>query len=345
MRGPGAGDHSFHGILLAVDLDGPVLLVFRALGLGDFLTGVPAYRALAAAYPDHRLVLAAPAALRPLARLAGVVDGILPCAGLEPIGPRISPPAVAVNLHGKGPQSHRIVLATRPERFIAFAHPSLPETGGLPEWRADEHEVQRWCRLLREEGIECDRDRLELQPPDVRLDGFLQGATVIHPGAAKGARRWPVDRWAEVALKEVAKGRRVLVTGSSDERSLACNLAERAGLPAGSVLAGRTDLIQLAAVVSASARVLSADTGVAHLATAFGVPSVTLFGPTSPEAWGPPPDRRHHRCLWKGTVGDPLADRVDPGLLAIQVDEVLKALEDLPEAPATAAAGSVGPGR
>jgi ADP-heptose:LPS heptosyltransferase len=210
----------------------------------------------------------------------------------------------------------------------------------LPEWRADEHEVQRWCRLLQEEGVDCDPNRLDLERPDVRLDSFLQGGTVIHPGAAKGARRWPVDRWAEVAMKEVAEGRQVLVTGSSDERSLALDLAERAGLPAGSVLAGRTDLVQLAAVVAASARVLSADTGVAHLATAFGVPSVILFGPTSPHAWGPP-DRPHHRCLWKGAVGDPLADKVDPGLLAIQVDEVLKALEDLPEAAATAAVGSV----
>ena len=44
-------------------------------------------------------------------------------------------------------------------------------------------------------------------------------------------------------------------------------------------------------------------------------------------------------------MGDPLADKVDPGLLAIQVEEVLKALEDLPLAPLTAAAGSVGRGR
>ena len=45
----------------------PTLVAYRALGLGDLLTGVPALRALRDAFPEHRLVLAAPAVLAPLA--------------------------------------------------------------------------------------------------------------------------------------------------------------------------------------------------------------------------------------------------------------------------------------
>jgi ADP-heptose:LPS heptosyltransferase len=70
--------------------------------------------------------------------------------------------------------------------------------------------------------------------------------------------------------------------------------------------------------------VLAGDTGVGHLATALGRPSVLLFGPTSPSRWGPPPDGRHV-VLWKGSTGDPHADEPDPGLLRITVDEVLEA--------------------
>nr|WP_249355415.1 glycosyltransferase family 9 protein [Nocardia farcinica] len=40
------------------------------------------------------------------------------------------------------------------------------------------------------------------------------------------------------------------------------------------------------------------DTGVGHLATAFGTPSVVLFGPNPPAWWGPPPQRRRHVALW-----------------------------------------------
>ncbi|WP_162795410.1 glycosyltransferase family 9 protein, partial [Nonomuraea lactucae] len=70
--------------------------------------------------------------------------------------------------------------------------------------------------------------------------------------------------------------------------------------------------------------VVSGDTGVAHLASAFRAPSVVLFGPVSPALWGPPPGGRHV-ALWAGLNGDPHGDRVDPGLLEIGVSEVVDA--------------------
>jgi uncharacterized protein YjbJ (UPF0337 family) len=115
----------------------------------------------------------------------------------------------------------------------------------------------------------------------------------------------------------------VLVTGSSAERPLALRVARDAGLDAADVLAGRTGLRELAAVVAAAGRVLCGDTGVAHLATAFRVPSVLVFGPTPPSEWGPPPERARHVVLHRGGRGDPHGDAPDPGLLAISVEEVL----------------------
>jgi ADP-heptose:LPS heptosyltransferase len=95
------------------------------------------------------------------------------------------------------------------------------------------------------------------------------------------------------------------------------------------VLAGRTDLRGLAETVAGAGRVVCGDTGVAHLATAFGTPSVVLFGPTPPSEWGPPPDRAQHRALWAGRRGDPHARTPDPGLLEIGVADVLAALSRL----------------
>jgi ADP-heptose:LPS heptosyltransferase len=305
----------------------PLLVALRALGLGDLLTAVPALRALADAYPEHCHVLACPEALGPLARLIGAVDGIIPVGPLEPLPSSGDGADVAVNLHGKGPQSTALLAATRPRRLLAFQHPAVPSTAGGPRWEPGEHEVHRWCRLLAEQGVPADPAGLDLDPPAIEVS-FGAGATLLHPGAASPARRWPAVRWASVARAEQARGRCVAVTGSAGERSLAVQIAHAAGLAEQSVLAGRTSVLELAAQVAAAGRVVCGDTGVAHLATALRTPSVVLFGPVPPSAWGPPP-RSEHRVLWAGSVGDPHAERPDAGLLAISVDDVLRELERL----------------
>jgi ADP-heptose:LPS heptosyltransferase len=302
-----------------------VLLVLRASGLGDFLTVVPALRALSDAYPGHWRVLAGPAVLEPLARHSGAVDEVLPT---EPLGVvRWAAPEVAVNLHGRGPQSHRRLLETRPGRLIAFGCQELPETDGLPAWRPDEHEVRRWCRLLVESGIPADPSRLALSRRGLPLLAGVRGATVVHPGAQTEARRWPPERWAAVVRSELARGRRVLVTAGPGESALARRVAELAGLPAEDVVNGM-GIMELAGLLAASGRVACGDTGVAHLATALERPSVVLFGPTPPALWGPPA-RPAHRVLWKGRPSDPFADRPAPGLLAIRPHEVTAALASL----------------
>jgi ADP-heptose:LPS heptosyltransferase len=304
----------------------PVLLVLRALGLGDFLTIVPALRALSDAFPGHRRVLACPSALEPLALHSGAVDEVVPTAPLKPVGWRR--PSIAVNLHGQGPESHRRLLETLPERVIAFRSPDVPKTAGLPTWRADEHEVERWCRLLAESGIPADPSRLELPHRGLPSTRGARGATVVHPGAAHAARRWPAQRWGAVVRAELARGRRVVVTAGPEESALARRVAELSGVGPDAVREGM-GILELAGLVAQAGRVACGDTGVAHLATAFGRPSVVLFGPTPPALWGPPPGRRH-TVLWKGRPSNPFADRPAPGLLAIQPPEVASALAALP---------------
>jgi len=297
----------------------PLLLAYRALGLGDLLTAVPALRGLRDAFPRHRLVLAAPAALAPVAHLTGAVDAVVDTEPLAVPARCLHGADVAVDLHGRGPESHRAVLAAGPRRLIAFASADVPWDG--PRWRAGEHEVERWCRLLRESGIQADPARLDVALPPTPRGG--SGAVIVHPGASCAARRWPAERWAAVARAQREAGRRVLVTGSRAERALGLQVARAAGLPAGDVLAGHTDLAELAALVGWAALLLSGDTGVAHLATALGTPSVVLYGPTPPAEWGPPADRPAHAALYRGERGDPHANRPDPGLLDITVEEVL----------------------
>jgi ADP-heptose:LPS heptosyltransferase len=310
--------------------EAPLLVVLRALKLGDFLTGLPALRALAAHFPDHRRVLAAPAGLRPLVDHVAVVHELVPTPGLVPLTASLRPPAVAVDLHGRGPLSQPLLVALHPARLIAFEHPDIPATRGGPVWRRGEHEVQRWCRLLAESGIPADPGDLDI--PEVPPSPFPEaaGATIVHPGAADPARRWPADRFAAVARAEAAAGRRVLLTGTVEEAALARQVARLADLPAEAVVASRTTLLDLVGLIARAGRVITGDTGVAHVATATRTPSVVLFGPVPPSEWGPPADRPNHLALWAGRAGDPHGTQTDPGLLRIHVDTVLAALERLP---------------
>jgi ADP-heptose:LPS heptosyltransferase len=302
-----------------------VALVLRALGLGDLLAAVPALRGVRRALPDHHLALATDPALAGLVRLVGGIDELVPARGLEPLDVQQRVVDVAVDLHGKGPLSQPVLQALQPRRLVAFGCAEVGVDG--PVWRRDEHEVQRWCRLV-SEGLGVETDPADLALPVPPIAPAVSGVTVVHPGAAFGARRWPAERFAAVATELTRRGEEVVITGSAAERELAARVASQAGLPSAAVLAGRTDVLQLAAVVAAARLVVTGDTGTAHLASAFRTPSVVLFGPTPPAWWGPPPGP--HVALWHGAEpGDPWGERPDPALLRIGAHEVLAAVDGL----------------
>ena len=300
-------------------------VVLRALGLGDLLTCVPALRALRRGLPHHELVLLTPARFAPLVRVAGLADVVVDTLPWRPPPSSFDGADLAVNLHGRGPQSHQLLLAGQPRRLVAYACDGL---AGGPHWDPDEHEVTRWCRLVDDAGFPADPGELTIASPSRPIADRVAGATVLHPGAAAPARRWPVDRWASVARHERARGQRVVLTGTGGERQLCAEVAARAGLSEDAVLAGCTDLLDLFAVVAGAVVVVCGDTGVAHVATAVGTASVVLFGPTAPAQWGPP-DRPRHRVIWKGGHGDPHASATDPGLLRISDADVLAELDRL----------------
>ncbi len=306
------------------------VVTLRPLGLGDLLTAVPALRAIRRAHPTAEHLLAAPAALRDLALLTGAVDELVDTRPLAPLPRALHGSDVLVNLHGRGPQSHAVALAAAPGRLIAFAHPDVAESRGMPGWRAGEHERDRWCRMLTQSGIPADAGDLRVRPPALAAPPGAVGATIVHPGAASPARRWPPERFATLARAERRRGRRVLVTGGPGEVALAHRVPDLAGIPPRDVLAGHTSLLELAATIAAAGRVISGDTGHAHLATAFATPSLTPFGSVPPGEWGPPADDARHRRLWGGRRGDPRGRRLDPGLAAISSDAALAELARVP---------------
>jgi ADP-heptose:LPS heptosyltransferase len=119
--------------------------------------------------------------------------------------------------------------------------------------------------------------------PDLGAGGYV----VVHPGASVPARAWAPERHAGLVDALVAAGRRVVVTGSADERALTSMVA--GGRRPGVVeLGGRVDLAGLAGVLARAGVVVVGNTGPAHLAAAVGVPVVSLFSPVVPAVrWRP----------------------------------------------------------
>jgi ADP-heptose:LPS heptosyltransferase len=309
----------------------PELLALRALKLGDLLVAVPAIRGLRRAFPRHRLVLAVPGWLEPVVDLVEGVDALLPTPGLDdPLPIEAGRIDVAVNLHGSGPESRTLIDALGARLSMVHRVEEIDgdaPAGPMPVWRDGLHERERWVRLVGAYGVAADPGEVGLAPaPHVPE---LDGATVLHVGAAYGSRLWPAERFAAVARSLADDGHRIVFTGGTGERDRALDVAERASLDAQAVLAGRLDLGRFAGAVQRARLLVSADTGAAHLASAYGTPSVVLFGPAAPEHWGPPPGP--HVVLTDARVrrGETFAADPDPALLAVTVDDVLGAARRL----------------
>ncbi|MET9709037.1 glycosyltransferase family 9 protein [Nocardiopsis alba] len=302
----------------------PSLLVLRCLGLGDFVTAVPALRALERSHPDHVRHLAGPAWYRELVRAAGLRWRVIPSGPLRAPPWKGRAPDLAVNLHGHGPRSTSALRSLAPRVLWTYGTPAVTGDTEAP-WPGAVHDVRLWCGLLEWNGVPTRPTDLRWPSPDGH-DG--DGKTVlVHPGAAAPSRRWPASRFSRVVRWLSERGAKVLITGNAEERPLAERVARDAGRGPESVLAGRTTLSGLAHTVAGARLLVCGDTGIAHLASAYGTPSVRLFGPMPPSLWGPIVDIDLHACLWSGSRGDPHANRLDLGLAALDVEEVLLACQ------------------
>jgi lipopolysaccharide heptosyltransferase I len=285
------------------------ILIVRLGALGDIVHAVPAAAALRRAFPDARIDWLVEARHRPVVDLVTVVDA--PVVLERPSLPAWLNVAhrmrsvrydVAIDFQGLM-KSAVLARASGAPRVIGFsiwhlrektARPFYSETGGRerPAERAD-HVVRRNLALLRSVGVDDSRIEFPLAHVESRaleeIRATLGGDhpfALINPGAAWPNKRWPPDRFGEVAafLRDV-RGLPSFVLWGPGEEGLAGAVVETSAGAAR--LAPATGIPDLLAVSRAAALVISGDTGPLHIAAAAGTPTVSLFGPTDPHRNGP----------------------------------------------------------
>lgn len=121
---------------------------------------------------------------------------------------------------------------------------------------------------------------------------------ILQVGAGAPVKTWPAERFAALAdMLVVHTGAAILLTGGPGDLSQAWKVSAYMKEDA-YVLAGRTPLAVLAALMERSALVIGSDSGPLHLAVAVGAPSIHLYGPVDPALFGPWSDQpARHRVI------------------------------------------------
>jgi heptosyltransferase-1 len=213
---------------------------------------------------------------------------------------------------------------------------------GVARWFFTDRVVTHGAHVIEQDfelAAQIAGDELEHTPPQLPVDPAAEAwcddllrstgerpVALINPGAGLGAKRWPVERYAEVARGLMARGLRVLVNAGPGEEPMADVIVKGAS---GAAIPLAMSLDQLIAVTRRVSLCVAGDTGPLHLACALGRPVVGIYGPTDPSRNGPYGTR--YRVLRSPESRRDHTRRPEPeaGLLTITPGQVLQAADEL----------------
>lgn len=195
----------------------------------------------------------------------------------------------------------RIGFKINPARLHLYTH--------LIGYDVDGYELDQFKRLLGPLGLKGEGLRLDgalpRSAPDALPDELARlaaggGIISLCAGASDVYRRWDPKRFSELIDRLTTAGFAVALVGDAGDRPAALSLLsgldsrERVGS-----FVGALSLQETAAVIGASSVFVGCDSGLAHLATALGIPTVVLFGPSDPNKWSSPSEQHAviHRAL------------------------------------------------
>lgn len=300
------------------------ILVIKLGALGDFVQALGPFAAIRAHHPDADIVLLTTRPYADLGRASGYFDEVW----TDPRVPWWRVGAIlALRERLRGPGFSRVYDLQTSDRSSAYRRLFWP--GPYPEWsgiakgcshphanpdRDFMHTVERQAEQLAMAGI------ASVPPPDiawmetdVSRFGLPGDFALLVPGGAphRPAKRWPADRYADLAGYLAGRDVAPVVIGGKEEAGLAAAIREK--VPATVDLTGKTTLADIAALARQAKAAVGNDTGPIHLIAAAGCPTLVLFSHDSDPAL----------CGQRGPRVDIL--RV-PDLAELGIDEVARRL-------------------
>lgn len=149
---------------------------------------------------------------------------------------------------------------------------------------------------------------------------------VLNPGAGWGAKRWPAERYGEVARKLAEQGLQSILNYGPGEEELVRAAEVASG---GTAKAMTCTISELIALTRRARLFIGGDTGPLHLAAALQVPVVAIFGPTDPARNGPYGARSIVLRSPESITSHARRAAADEGLLSIGCEAVLAAASNL----------------
>jgi heptosyltransferase III len=280
------------------------IAVIRLRSMGDCVLTTPALALLKAHRPDLQVrVVVEP-------RFAGVFEGNPDVDEISPqVGSRVD---MALNLHG-GTRSMWMTLASGAKFGVGFGHHRFSSVYSQRIPRAQEilgeerpvHTAEHLASAMFWLGV----PRSEI--PRAKLVAYTSPAyppyVVMHPFAATAEKTWPRKRFLAAADQIQAAGLQpMMVAGPADDTAPFSKFQVIRNPP----------LSALKSLMSGADLFIGNDSGPAHVAAAFGIPVVVLFGPSDPVTWAP--WRTEARVLTS-----------NGGIGQIAVEEVMAAAEAL----------------
>jgi ADP-heptose:LPS heptosyltransferase len=276
--------------------------VIRLRSLGDCILTTPALEILRESWPDSAIAVVVEDRFADVFEGNPDVDAVLPPSVTEL---RCWRPQLCLNLHG-GTRSLALTLLSGAEIRAGFAHfrgaftyhvriPTVQQILGDNRKRHTAEQLASAIFYLGAPRREVPRAKLYAAPPKAGPP-----YAVIHPAATGSGKMWPAGKFLEVAQRLDLEP--VFIAGAGEDLSAFQPFRTLAGAP----------LSEVKSLMAGASLFIGNDSGPAHMAAAFGLPVVVIFGNSDPVVWAP----------WK-TVSETIVAR---GVIEdVSVEEVLAA--------------------